>query len=134
MRSAERRGGPAGRVRRALVIGGGIAGCGAAVLLARGGVEVDLVEKNGAVSAVGSGITLLGNAVRVLAELGVWEQVRDAGFVYGGVDFVSADGAVLGAVSAARSSGGLPDGVGIYRPKLSSILSQAAVGAGGRMS
>jgi NADPH-dependent 2,4-dienoyl-CoA reductase/sulfur reductase-like enzyme len=45
-------------VRNVLVVGGGTAGAGAAILLAKGGVSVDLVELKPDAGAVGSGITL----------------------------------------------------------------------------
>jgi len=51
-------------VRNVLVVGGGPAGAATAILLAEGGVSVDLVD----VGAVGSGITLQGNALRVLRD------------------------------------------------------------------
>lgn len=117
-------------VRKVLVIGGGISGCSAAALLARGGVEVDLVEIKDTVSALGSGITLMGNAVRVLAELGVWEQIRAAGFIYEGVKVVNAEGAVLAEAGMLPPSDDLPDGLGIYRPTLSAIVLNAATAAG----
>ena len=59
-----------------LVVGAGISGAAAAILLARDGVGVDLIDIKPDISALGSGITLQGNALRVLRELGVWEQVH----------------------------------------------------------
>jgi 2-polyprenyl-6-methoxyphenol hydroxylase-like FAD-dependent oxidoreductase len=58
-------------VNSVLVVGGGAAGATVAILLADAGVAVDLVEIKPGPSTVGSGITLQGNALRVLAQLGV---------------------------------------------------------------
>jgi 2-polyprenyl-6-methoxyphenol hydroxylase-like FAD-dependent oxidoreductase len=57
-------------VRNVLVVGGGAAGYGAAIVFARAGAAVDLIEVKPDVSALGSGITVQGNALRVLRELG----------------------------------------------------------------
>ena len=48
-----------------LVIGAGTAGTATAILLAERGVSVDLVDAKPDLSALGSGITLQGNALRV---------------------------------------------------------------------
>ena len=64
---------------RVLVIGGGVAGCAAGILLSRGGVAVDLVEQQASVTALGSGITLQGNALRVLREFARARRSSGAG-------------------------------------------------------
>ena len=48
-----------------VVVGAGLAGTAAAIHLAQGGVAVDLVEVKPEATALGSGITLQGNALRV---------------------------------------------------------------------
>jgi len=119
-------------VRNALVVGGGAAGCAAAVLLARAGVEVDLVEIKPDVSALGSGITVQGNALRVLRQLGVWDEVAAAGYAFNTVGLRAPDGTLLAEIEDARTGGpDLPATVGMYRPALARILTDkaAAVGA-----
>src|SRR6476620_2651448 len=69
-------------VRSVLVVGSGAAGTAAAILLAEQGVSVDVVEAKPDVAALGSGITIQGNALRVLRQLGVWDQVRDRGYAF----------------------------------------------------
>jgi 2-polyprenyl-6-methoxyphenol hydroxylase-like FAD-dependent oxidoreductase len=54
-------------IENALVVGGGAAGAATAILLARAGVAVDLVEAQADVATSGSGITLQGNALRVFS-------------------------------------------------------------------
>jgi len=67
-------------VRNVLVVGGGAAGAAAAILLAEGGVSVELIDIKPDVGALGSGITLQGNALRVLRQLGVWDRVQEHGY------------------------------------------------------
>jgi len=57
-------------VQRVAIAGGGFAGAAAAIILAESGVEVDIFEEKPSLSALGSGITLQGNALRVLRQLG----------------------------------------------------------------
>ncbi|MFG2322492.1 FAD-dependent oxidoreductase [Streptomyces sp. NPDC048568] len=118
--------------RKVLVIGGGAAGNAVTILLRRAGLTVDLVEaKDDWNATAGSGITLQGNALRVLRELGVWEQVEASGFGFGSVGITAPDGTVLHAQDDLRTGGdGLPATVGMQRPRLQQILIDA-VRAGG---
>ena len=62
-------------VDNVLIVGAGASGAAAAILLADAGVAVDLVEIKPEVSALGSGITLQGNALSVCCvELGVFDE------------------------------------------------------------
>ncbi|MFE9686682.1 FAD-dependent monooxygenase [Streptomyces sp. NPDC006285] len=68
------------KARTVLVVGGGAAGNAVTILLRRAGLSVDLIEaKDDWNATAGSGITLQGNALRVLRELGIWEQVEASG-------------------------------------------------------
>src|SRR4051812_50140597 len=69
-------------VNNVLVVGSGLAGTATAIHLAAAGVAVDLVEIKPDVAAIGSGITLQGNALRELRSLGVWGQVQAAGYAF----------------------------------------------------
>lgn len=116
--------------RKVLVIGGGAAGNAATVFLRRAGITVDLIEaKDDWNATAGSGITLQGNALRVLRELGVWERVKESGF--GSVGITAPDGTVLHVARDLRTGGDdLPATVGMQRPQLQRILIDA-VRAGG---
>ncbi|NBE52539.1 FAD-dependent oxidoreductase [Streptomyces boluensis] len=118
--------------RTVLVIGGGAAGNAATILLRRAGITVDLVEADDDWNATaGSGITLQGNALRVLRELGVWEQVEQSGYGFDAVGITAPDGTVLHVAEDLRTGGDdLPATVGMRRPQLQRILSDA-VRAGG---
>jgi 2-polyprenyl-6-methoxyphenol hydroxylase-like FAD-dependent oxidoreductase len=121
-------------VRNVLVVGGGAAGCAAAVLLARGGVEVDLVEIKPDVAALGSGITVQGNALRVLRQLGVWDEVAAAGYAFNTLGLRAPDGTLLAEIEDARTGGpDLPSTVGMYRPALARILTDEAAAVGAKL-
>ncbi|NYV73056.1 FAD-dependent oxidoreductase [Streptomyces sp. UH6] len=118
--------------RRVLVVGGGSAGNAATILLRRAGIDVDLVEAKADWNATaGSGITLQGNALRVLRELGVWEEVKAAGFPFGSAGITAPDGTVLHVQRDLRTGGDdLPATLGIQRPRLQQILIDAVRASG----
>ncbi|QEV19792.1 2-polyprenyl-6-methoxyphenol hydroxylase [Streptomyces alboniger] len=121
--------------RTVLVVGGGTSGSALAVLLRGAGVAVDLVEAKADWNATtGSGITLQGNALRVLREIGVWEQVSAQGFSGDGVTVVAPDGTELFTKKDARTGGDdLPAMVGMRRPALQGILMRAVRASGTRV-
>ncbi|MFY9934812.1 MAG: FAD-dependent monooxygenase [Streptosporangiaceae bacterium] len=121
-------------VRNALIIGGGAAGCAAAILFARDGVSVELAEIKPDLSALGSGITVQGNALRVLRQLGVWDEVAAAGYAFSTLGLRAPDGTLLVEMEDVRTGGAdLPATVGMYRPALARILTEAAVAAGAKL-
>ncbi|MER7718546.1 FAD-dependent oxidoreductase [Streptomyces flaveolus] len=120
------------KARRVLVIGGGAAGNAVTILLRRAGYAVDLIEaKDDWNATAGSGITLQGNALRVLRELGVWQQVEASGYGFGSVGITAPDGTVLHAQDDLRTGGDdLPATVGMQRPRLQQILIDAVRSSG----
>jgi 2-polyprenyl-6-methoxyphenol hydroxylase-like FAD-dependent oxidoreductase len=119
-----------------LVIGAGTAGTATAILLAERGVSVDLIDTKPDLSALGSGITLQGNALRVLRDLGVWEQVRAEGYGYDTLGLRAPDpaGTLLVELEDHRTGGpDLPATMGMYRPALARILLDRAVAAGAKV-
>ncbi|MGY1714318.1 FAD-dependent oxidoreductase [Geodermatophilus sp. SYSU D01106] len=120
-------------VNTVLVVGGGLAGAGAAVHLAQAGVAVDLVEIKPDTAALGSGITLQGNALRELRSLGVWEQVQAAGYAFDvtGIRAPDPHGTVVAEVPDAKTGGpDLPAAMGMPRPELARILLDRATEVG----
>jgi 2-polyprenyl-6-methoxyphenol hydroxylase-like FAD-dependent oxidoreductase len=93
---------------------------------------VDLIEAMDDWNATaGSGITLQGNALRVLRELGVWKQVQAFGFGYGSVGITAPDGTVLYVARDIRTGGDdLPATLGMQRPQLQQILIDAVRASG----
>ncbi|WP_433831711.1 FAD-dependent monooxygenase [Actinoplanes sp. CA-015351] len=123
-------------VRNVLVVGGGAAGAATAILLAEGDVAVDLVDVKPDVSALGSGITLQGNALRVLRELGVWGQVEAEGYAFDTLGLRAPDpaGTLVAELTDIRTGGpDLPATLGMYRPALARILIDRAAAAGAKV-
>ncbi|GIF16856.1 FAD-dependent monooxygenase [Actinoplanes teichomyceticus] len=124
-------------VRNVLVVGAGTAGAAVAIRLAAGGVAVDLVDVRPDAGAHGSGITLQGNALRVLRELGVWERLRERGYGFDTLGLRAPDphGTLLAEVTGIRTGGpDLPASFGTYRPVLARLLLERAEQAGARIS
>src|SRR3954453_3106241 len=120
-------------VNSVLVVGSGHAGAATAIHLAARGVAVDLVEIKPDIAAVGSGITLQGNALRELRSLGVWDQVQEHGYAFDVTGFRAPDpaGSVLFEVPDAKTGGpDLPAVVGMPRPELAQILVDRATEGG----
>src|SRR3712207_9355172 len=94
-------------VNSVLVVGAGLAGAGTAIHLASRGVAVDLVEIKPEVAALGSGITLQGNALRELRSLGVWDRVQAAGYAFDttGIRAPDPNGTVVAEVADAKKIG-----------------------------
>jgi 2-polyprenyl-6-methoxyphenol hydroxylase-like FAD-dependent oxidoreductase len=114
-----------------LVIGGGIAGNTLTVLLRQAGLDVTLAEIKPDGNVSGSGITLQGNALRVLRQAGVWDQVREHGFSFDTVGVIAPDGTVLFVAEDLRTGGpDLPATIGMQRPELQRILASAVRASG----
>ena len=74
------------KIRRVLVVGGGVGGLTAATALAQRGVEVVLIERRPAFDGPGIGLGQPANALRVYAALGVLPEILSTGFVYDHMD------------------------------------------------
>lgn len=121
-------------VQKVLVVGAGVAGAASAILLAEKGVSVELIEQKSEVTALGSGITLMGNALRVLKDLGVWGEVEAHGYGFNvtGIRIPDPHGTVVAEIPDVQIGGpDLPATLGMPRPELARILIDraAAVGA-----
>src|SRR4051794_32391279 len=120
-------------VNNVLVVGSGFAGAATAIHLAEAGVAVDLVEIKPELGALGSGITLQGNALRELRLLGVWAQVEAAGYAFDvtGIRAPDPAGTVVAEIPDAKTGGpDLPAAMGMPRPELARILADRAVEVG----
>lgn len=120
-------------VQKVLVIGAGAAGLAAATLLADAGVEVDLVEAKPEVSALGSGITLQANALRVLRELGILDQCLVEGADSTQLRLRAPDPQATVLVTMGgdgRGATDLPNAIGMYRPALAALLTARALELG----
>jgi 2-polyprenyl-6-methoxyphenol hydroxylase-like FAD-dependent oxidoreductase len=86
------------RSRKALIIGAGIAGPAAAVLLKRAGFDAELFEAWPYSAGIGGGLQIAPNGMRVLAELGVADEMIAAGSVSESFDFCSQSGRKIGSI------------------------------------
>jgi 2-polyprenyl-6-methoxyphenol hydroxylase-like FAD-dependent oxidoreductase len=121
------------KIRKALVVGGGIGGLSAAIALRRAGIEVDLVEVNRDWKVYQIGIVVQANCIRAMAALGIADQAIAAGFPYSGLSFQDLDGNVLREIKGVRLAGErYPSHLGMSRPALHQVLTSAALALGTR--
>lgn len=120
---------------RVLVVGGGIGGLVLARALARLGVGVDVVERAPTLRAVGAGITLGANAMRVLGELGIGDAVAARGMVMHAGAITDARGRALSEQSFDELEARWGHAYAIHRGALHEVLADGLerVGAGVRI-
>ena len=124
-------------VQKVAIAGSGVAALATAIQLAKAGVEVDVFEAAPQLSLGGSGISLQGNALRVFDALGVWDDIREAGYVFQGLHLrAPGPGAPVVAQLPDVNSGGpdYPAAMGMPRAELARILFAAAEKAGARVT
>ncbi|MFW3385177.1 UNVERIFIED_CONTAM: FAD-dependent monooxygenase [Kocuria sp. CPCC 205274] len=120
-------------VHKVGIVGAGAAGLTLSVFLADAGIDVEILEKAEGPSTLGSGLTLQGNALRVLRGLGVWPQLQEKGYAFDdlGLRAPDPDATVLAVIPDARTGGEeLPATLGIYRPELAGVVRERALQAG----
>lgn len=117
-------------VEKALVVGAGICGLGMGLALASRGIDTQVVEIKPEPNVFGVGINQPGNSLRAMRTLGIFEQVRDAGFEVDRIDFNDAAGNLIVSTPYHLASDGIPHAVGISRPELHRILIAANEAAG----
>jgi salicylate hydroxylase len=105
---------------RAVVAGGGIGGIAAAVALTRAGIGVEVHEQAQQLAEVGAGVSLAPNGLRMLARLGVGEQVRRMGAPYASSGLRLPDGQVVRHEPYQFAMAG--QNVGIHRADLLGML------------
>jgi 2-polyprenyl-6-methoxyphenol hydroxylase-like FAD-dependent oxidoreductase len=109
---------------RAIVVGGGIGGLGAAIALRGRGHEVVVLERAPQLDVVGAGITLFANAMNALDLLRVADAVRGAGSPARHSAILTSTGRQLTALPADLLEGA----IAVHRGDLQAILFQAAGG------
>ncbi len=120
-----------GAANRVLVVGGGLSGTAAALSLRRAGMDVELLEREPVWQAMGTGITLMGPALRALQHLGVLEQCLREGGGTSEMSLFDVHGNLLEHLHLDGLLGpDLPAVGGMMRPALHRILAGAAVEAG----
>lgn len=118
-------------IKKALVIGGGVGGCTAALSLRRSGVAVDLVEIEADWTVHGVGIIQPNNTLRALDTLGLAGDCVASGAGFAGWQIHDQSGALLlDVVAPCAAAPSYPPVNGITRPRLHAILVSAAQSAG----
>jgi 2-polyprenyl-6-methoxyphenol hydroxylase-like FAD-dependent oxidoreductase len=112
--------------RRALVVGGGIAGPAVALFLARSGIEPVVFEAYPPTEDVGSAFQIAPNGVRVLAELGLADALLASGHPCSDMVFRNHRGRPIGVVRTARAG----RGVNVMRAAAHRILRDEAARRG----
>ncbi len=123
-------------VHNVAIAGAGVAGLAAAIQLAKAGVDVEVFESRAELAALGSGITLQGNALRVFDALGVWEDMQAAGYPFVGLNLRAPgpDATIVARMPDVKSGGpDYPSTMGMPRPELARILFAHAEKAGARV-
>jgi 2-polyprenyl-6-methoxyphenol hydroxylase-like FAD-dependent oxidoreductase len=118
-------------MQKALIVGGGITGLATAIMLSRQGIEVDLVERQAQVRTLGSGITLIGAALRALDRLGLYGECVANGFSVTQMETYEVDGTLAARVGLPSPVGtDQPGMLGMMRPTLHRILLEHAAQEG----
>lgn len=121
-------------VRQALVIGGGIGGLTLAGALQKAGVATRVIESGKRSDRLGTGISLLGNALRALDQVGLADRCIAAGHGFDKVVNYDAAGHLLDEAPLPRTfRADRPGAFGIMRPVLGEILESEAVAGGAQI-
>lgn len=111
--------------RTAVVVGGGIGGLATAAGLAKFGWQVTVLERAPRFEAIGAGITIMTNALKALAVLGLEEQIRAGARGDHGGGFRKPDGTWLTRTDTARMRELGIEIVALHRAELHRVLFEA---------
>lgn len=118
-------------IKDALIIGGGIGGLTLAGSLQRVGIQTRIIESGKRSDRLGTGISLLGNALRALDRVGMADICIEAGAGFDTVTNLNGAGDVLASFDAPRTfRPDRPGAFGVMRPVLGDLLEDFAVTGG----
>ena len=112
------------KLRRVLVVGGGIGGMASAISFRRLGIDVDLIDIDPDWRVYGAGITITGPTLRAFRALGVLDAVGREGCLSDHVKFFDMQGNFLSTLDLPPFDDGIPGTGGVLRPTLHRILSE----------
>ncbi|HEX6226886.1 MAG TPA: FAD-dependent monooxygenase [Chryseolinea sp.] len=93
-----------GRSKRFAIIGGGIGGLTLAIAMQRKGYSVTVYENAPAIKPLGAGLGLAANAVRAFMEIGISDDVLEAGSILKKISIKNQHGQVLATTDSDRIS------------------------------
>jgi len=119
------------KVKRVLIVGGGIGGLALSIALRKTGIDVDIAEIMQKWTIYHVGIIAQSNLLRALVSLGVADDCVAAGYSYLGVQFCDAQGNLINEFPSTRLAGpNYPAFLGLTRPALHNVLSAASQRSG----
>jgi len=114
--------------RSAVVVGGGIAGMSAAIMLKRKGLEVLLIDMATDWKMTGAGLTISPPTLRALEMLGLIDEVQLKGHIHAGIRVCDSKGLSLCDLPSPHLEGAKVQGAGgILRSTLHDIMSERLV-------
>ena len=117
-----------GCVKRVLIVGGGIGGLTLAAALHARGIDAELVEREREWQALGAGLSVQPNGLRVLAEYGLDRPVVAGGMTVGRWVFADQAGSALCEIDLGEVWGDVGPFVGTARARLQDALVAGARG------
>lgn len=109
--------------RKGLIVGGGIAGMSAAIMLRQAGFEVELIDLAKEWKMVGAGLTISASTLRAFQKIGILEEVKRQGHTHPGIQVCDINGRPLqNVVSPPLPDADVPGAAGVLRPVLHGIL------------
>ena len=122
------------KIRRVLVVGGGVGGLTAATAFAQRGVEVVLNERRPVFDGPGIGLGQPANALRVYDALGVLPEILSTGFIYDHMSIFDPNRELIVKHKFLLGDERIPAVCALSRLRLHEILLAAAQRAGGEVS
>jgi 2-polyprenyl-6-methoxyphenol hydroxylase-like FAD-dependent oxidoreductase len=118
------------KIRRVLVVGGGVGGLTAAIAFAQRGVEVVLAERRPSFDVPGVGLGQPANALRVYDAIGALPSILASGFIYDHMDIFDPDRNLIVHHKFLLGDTRVPAVCALPRLRLQEILAAAAQIAG----
>jgi 2-polyprenyl-6-methoxyphenol hydroxylase-like FAD-dependent oxidoreductase len=120
-------------VERILIVGGGIAGLTLATALHQHGFSAELIEHSPSCQAIGAGLAVQPNGIRILRLLGLGPAIEQAGTVIRHWDFCDQQGEVLCELDLKGLWGDVGPFIGVERTKLQQVLLTGAAAIPSRL-
>lgn len=115
------------KVKKVLIVGGGIGGLSLAIALRNRGIDTTIVEIKKVWTVYGVGIIQQSNVVRAMAQLGIVDKYLAASFPFECVGVYTFEGKQVALLPGKRLAGPeYPANLGISRLKLHEVLSHEA--------